>query len=343
MIKQWFKEKWKDILFVVVAMIITICCILVYKYCNDNDKSNIEHSDKIVYKSELNNIFGDDWYEATFNIGKWSLTGSSLDDYSLTSLFTDDLSSNPDDIGEYYINLLNPVNSWNSNINLFNVNDLPYFQINFDGTREPIYQNLNLLINNVSFWNGSLFIDYGIRNPNNNTFYIINTQSLNNRYLIMNNESYYNYHVSFLRFRSGTSISSDSTENGFTQRFGTSYTYSPFININDGIAPESYQYLQTQYNDLKTQFDALNGSYNNLSNNYNTLEQNYNTLLEQYNVLLNQSDYSFSELFWSISAVPFGVLTSAFNVDVMGVSLSGVITGLITALLLLWLIKRLFK
>ena len=102
----------------------------------------------------------------------------------------------------------------------------------------------------------------------------------------------------------------------------------------------------TQLSNTNSQLEATNTQLSNtnsqLLSDYNSLDANYNTLLSQYNTLLHQSDYSFSELFWSISAVPMGVLTSAFNVNVLGVNLRGIITGLFTALLLIWLFKKLF-
>ena len=93
---------------------------------------------------------------------------------------------------------------------------------------------------------------------------------------------------------------------------------------------------------LQQENSRLQGENLNLQSQYNLLDIQYNALLDQYNLIL-QNDYTFSELFWSISAVPFGVLTSTFNVNVMGVNLAGVITGLLTSMVLLWLIKRLFK
>ena len=100
----------------------------------------------------------------------------------------------------------------------------------------------------------------------------------------------------------------------------------------------SYYYAQGFSNGNSQYYDL----YQETLANYNSLDRSYTILLEQYNVLLNSTEYSFSELFWSISAVPFGVLTSAFNVNVLGVNLRGIITGLFTALLLIWLIKKLF-
>lgn len=100
--------------------------------------------------------------------------------------------------------------------------------------------------------------------------------------------------------------------------------------FNDGVdsIKYDYQYLQTQYSTLYTQ--------------YNTLDSNYQSLLEQYNAL-NSGEYSLAELIWSIGSVPFAVLSSGFNVNVMGISLASIITGLFTSMLLIWIIKKFFR
>lgn len=107
----------------------------------------------------------------------------------------------------------------------------------------------------------------------------------------------------------------------------------------------SYNYLlgyQVGYDKGSEALDSLQADYDNLDNSYNSLNSTYNNLLQQYNDLAS-GEYTFSELFWSISSVPFGVLASGFNVNVLGVNLAAIITGLFTALLIIWLIKKFLK
>lgn len=91
--------------------------------------------------------------------------------------------------------------------------------------------------------------------------------------------------------------------------------------IYNNDMPFIYQQLQNENNNLNENIIELNNQISSLEFQYNQLDFNYQTLLDQYN-LISQNDYTFSELFWSISAVPFGVLTSTFNVNVMGVNLA---------------------
>lgn len=129
-----------------------------------------------------------------------------------------------------------------------------------------------------------------------------------------------------------------------SNRYGTNY-----IVDNNNYAfgyqqgyKDSSMYYDAENTRLVGENAQLNNDLTNLDSQYTTLNNNYNSLLEQYN-LLNNDKYTFTELFWSISAVPFGVLTSAFNVNVLGFNLAAIITGLFTSLLLIWLIKKFFK
>lgn len=123
------------------------------------------------------------------------------------------------------------------------------------------------------------------------------------------NNEIYNVEFNFVSPDSATMIFANSNYSlGFQSGFNKGYNVS-YNNLSDVI------------NNLNSQVSTLTNNYNNLNSQYETLSTNYATLLDQYN-LISQNDYTFSELFWSISAVPFGVLTSTFNVNVMGVNLA---------------------
>lgn len=89
------------------------------------------------------------------------------------------------------------------------------------------------------------------------------------------------------------------------------------------------------YNTAIQKYDDLNIEYQQLLSNYNSLEEMYNSLAE--------GQYTFESLFWSIGSVPMAVLLQTFNVNVLGMNIRAIITGLLTALVVIWLIKRLFK
>lgn len=110
---------------------------------------------------------------------------------------------------------------------------------------------------------------------------------------------------------------------GFSNRYGTNYIVDN-NNFSFGYQQgykDSSNYYDSQLSNLTRENSNLTNELNNINSQYETLDTTYNNLLDQYN-LIAQNDYTFSELFWSISAVPFGVLTSTFNVNVMGVNLA---------------------
>lgn len=110
-----------------------------------------------------------------------------------------------------------------------------------------------------------------------------------------------------------------STENSF---------YFTILNANERAYNQGY-------NTAIQKYDDLNIEYQRLLSNYNSLEQMYNALAN--------GDYTFESLFWSIGSVPMAVLLQTFNVNVLGMNIRAILTGLLTALVVIWLIKRLFK
>lgn len=93
---------------------------------------------------------------------------------------------------------------------------------------------------------------------------------------------------------------------------------------------------------LTNENETLSNSNETLNTNYNTLQQNYNNLQNLYNGLAT-NEYTFENLFWSVGSVPMAFLLQSFNVNVLGLNIRAIITGLITALIIIWLIKRLIK
>lgn len=98
-------------------------------------------------------------------------------------------------------------------------------------------------------------------------------------------------------------------------------------------------YYQQGYNEGQAQIQPI---IDELNQQLLTLRGNYNNLLQQYNELANQ-EYTFENLFWSVGSVPMAFLMQSFNVNVLGLNMAAIITGLITALVVIWAIKKLLK
>lgn len=104
--------------------------------------------------------------------------------------------------------------------------------------------------------------------------------------------------------------------------------YFTILNANERSYNQGYNTAIQKYDDLTIE-------YQQLLSNYNSLEQMYNELAN--------GQYTFESLFWSIGSVPMAVLLQTFNVNVLGMNIRAILTGLLTALVVIWLIKRLFK
>lgn len=79
---------------------------------------------------------------------------------------------------------------------------------------------------------------------------------------------------------------------------------------------------------------------NSLLNNIQNLQNQNNDLLNQVKNL-SENNISFLNLFMGISNIPGNIMSSMLNFEILGINLLGVVTGLLSALLLIWLIKKL--
>lgn len=128
--------------------------------------------------------------------------------------------------------------------------------------------------------------------------------------------------------------------------------YNNTINSMNDMA-NTITHLQNQIQGLNDTISVLNNNILNLQNTNKNLIQQYENQITQLNnqindlnyqlSILQKGDYTFDALFWSIANVPFGVLASTFNVNILGINLAGLITGVITSLLLIWLIKKFLR
>lgn len=153
---------------------------------------------------------------------------------------------------------------------------------------------------------------------------------------LLNNTFYANYDVGLFTLQSADTLVN-------------SKQYAlPFKSITYNANNIGLEYYKMGYGDgydnMKAKYDALQETYIETQTDLNYYYEEYNKaqqrIKELNDIIANQSDYTFSNLFWGLAQTPFGVLTSIFNVDVMGVNIGGLITGLLTACIVIWLIHR---
>jgi hypothetical protein len=118
---------------------------------------------------------------------------------------------------------------------------------------------------------------------------------------------------------------------------------------NFGLSASSYQtgyqvgYTQGVNNTSKgyqDEIDSLNQSISDLEKEVTSLTNENSSLNDTISGLSN-GEYTFSSLFWGISQTPFGLINSIFDVDVLGINIGALITGLFSAMLLIWLVRKL--
>lgn len=173
-----------------------------------------------------------------------------------------------------------------------------------------------------------------------------------------------------------TNIFTNSVGGIINDNFNTIIIISSYINDNSNFFNRLYSFnlidndyyntinsmtdMSNTINQLQNQIQGLNDTIKNLRNNISKLQNTNRNLVMQYEnqitqlenqindlnyqlSILQKGDYTFDALFWSIANVPFGVLASTFNVNILGINLAGLITGVITSLLLIWLIKKFLR
>lgn len=118
--------------------------------------------------------------------------------------------------------------------------------------------------------------------------------------------------------------------------------YAPdYINFEFNMSYDGASY-QKGYDEAYKEVYHWKTTYETLENQYLTLNSNYENLLQQYNQLA-RGEYTFENLFWSVGSVPMAFIMQGFNVNVLGMNIAAIITGLLTALLVIWIIKKLLK
>lgn len=121
----------------------------------------------------------------------------------------------------------------------------------------------------------------------------------------------------------GLEIGIKSLEDGYIIDLRIGNTYQKGFDNGYIAGQES---CQTTINSLKSKLDEL--------------EKSNSDLLKSIEDLSNDKN-SFLGLFMGIGNIPGNIMSSMLNFEILGINLLGLVTGLLSALLLIWLIKKL--
>lgn len=305
------------ILFGLIFTMFTACifCFKSYAYTPNNEgdliNNNIFPCDNIVANEGIVNgqfvgLYGEHYYESTNNIWKFVYTADSRDlvNNRLTVVFeTPHISFSGDNyIFQYFYNDLD---NFSIGFKAYSSSTYSYPTTSDD---YYVYNDMEIYYSNYFSYNGNIdsmqFICYHSLTPG---------------------ETYTWWF--YLNIVPISSIFND-------------YSFNP-KNIDDIF--ESHKDLvdlNNQLNSYISQNNTLQSQVNNLQNQVNQLTNSNHVLLQQ---LANaNSDYNLNNLVWSIGGTPFETFKTIWNFEFFGVNISNLVFGLLTGLIIIWIIKKFF-
>lgn len=96
-------------------------------------------------------------------------------------------------------------------------------------------------------------------------------------------------------------------------------------------------------NAFQNGYNKATADLKNTIDNYNNIITEKDALIDSLNKQLSdslQGNYTFSQLFFGVAQVPVQIIGGMLNFDLLGINLFAVFSGIFTALLLIWLIKK---
>lgn len=279
-------------------------------------------SNDIEFANENTQAFvnGNTFSYTIFNIENYKNSMSYTNDYVLTIPYkllatipqSNNYTYNNYSVGLYYV--------YTNNYSNITIND-------FNTFIESVTNDLNKETNTDNYYND--YINFTIPQSNNYTYLVLGYYS-NIDYDTTTTPTYswieltFGFEYSLIDVFSGNNETNESLKQQNQQ-------------LQNDIATKN-----NKYNTLNEEYNTMQTDYNNLTNSYSNLQHNYTTLQNQYNNLAT-NEYTFENLFWSVGSVPMAFLMQSFNVDVLGINIRAIITGLITAIIVIWIIKKILR
>lgn len=108
------------------------------------------------------------------------------------------------------------------------------------------------------------------------------------------------------------------------------------LGYNSAVSEYSYQ-----VSDLKNTISDLNQIVSNQSSQINSLNNTISALQTNLDDAVN-SNFSLSSLVYSVMNIPFMIMQQGLNVEFMGINLWGLLSGVISAMFIIFIIKKIF-
>lgn len=199
-------------------------------------------------------------------------------------------------------------------------------KIEFIFNNLPVNQLL-LDMRNIAMQIDINFDNNYIYNNNYNGSVTLNYEYLNNNFSYFDKVTYIEKITFYVDNNNGSKIYlNNDFANGFTAGKNSMYSF--------------YENATKQNQDLLLTIDNLNTQVSQLQSSLSSLQSSYNSLQTSYNNYMNGDN--FTSLFFTIAETPFASFKQIWNVDFLGVNLSGFVTGLLFIGLMIWLVKKIF-
>lgn len=280
----------------------------------------ISNDVEIANQNTQQYVTGNSFCYTIFNIQNYKNSMSYINDYVLTipyKLLVTIPQNNNYEFNNYSVALY-----------YFYTNDYSNITINnFNTFIESVTNDLNKETNTDNYYND--YINFTIP-QNNNYTYIVFGYYFNIDYDTTTTPTYswveltFGFEYSLINVFSGTNETNESLKQQNQQ-------------LQNDLTTKN-----NEYNSLYEDYTTMQTDLNYVTNNYSNLQQNYNHLQQQYNDLAT-NEYTFENLFWSVGSVPMAFLMQSFNVNVLGINIRAIITGLITAIIVIWIIKKIIR
>lgn len=150
-----------------------------------------------------------------------------------------------------------------------------------------------------------------------------------------------NYFYIICEYRRSTDGYITFTSNDFLYTNSFSLSILDYTNSSD-----SSQGYIAEINSLNGNITSLQSNISNLNNIIiqlqNTITNQQNTINRQAQQIRDFNNYNAPQLIWTIASTPFESFKQIWNVDFLGLNLANFFIGLISALIIIYIIKKIF-
>lgn len=222
----------------------------------------------------------------------------------------------------------------------------------YDLTLEPFigFGNQCIVVNDYKFI-------FAILGGNANWTYTLNFTFANNSIKVSDFNEWYFYGPVSYSFTSGTTNFSQTSSGNPAIISLTDHNFSSSSYITNFSFTRKNPYYggltSTKVGTPNSTLGYDNGYINGFDDATSQITESYSTIIKQYESTiktlsdrvsyLENANRNYTNLIWTIGATPWESFKHIWNVEFAGINIANIVTGLVTALLIIYLIKKVWK